>query len=621
MPAETDLNESNLSGNLFHRWTLLNPPARNYRPFPIDWQPVTKFFGLFAFSCTTILFGSVAAVRSQTDPLANPSADTIRRLPTQPQADPPPLDPIAPPPSLDPLPPLDTIPGLTPQPDRPYSLPLDSDRIFVQAFDIEGSTIFSPEQLASAIADFVNRELSFSELLEVRSAITQMYVDRGYVTSAAILPPQTLDAGTVLIQVIEGSLAEIQVRGTNRLHPNYIRRRLARADRIPLNTDRIIEALQLLQLNPRIDRTLAELSAGTRPGQSILTVEIAEANTVGVDVRLNTDRSPSVGIFERGFLLEELNLFGRGDRFALGFRNTDGSNAIDSIYSYPLNAMDGTATFAFSQNWADVIEEPFDILDIDAEASDWTVSLRQPIILKPTAEFALGITGFLRRARTVFTEDRIGFPLRGADEDGRTRLSVLRFEQDGLWRGSRQVLAGRSEFSLGLDVLDATDNRSDPDGQYFIWRGQLQWARSLAPSTVWVVRGNLQLADRQLPPVEQFQLGGINSVRGYRESLLLADNGASFSTEIRIPLFDDRDGAGRIQIAPFADLGAGWNNGGLSVGRPNNALASTGLGLIWQQGDRLEARFTWGIPLIEGNSTSDTLQDSGISMGVRYTFF
>lgn len=564
-----------------------------------------------AIGCVGVLLSICTSAVAQSPSNLPPATQDIPPRPETLPVDPP-----------EPLPPLDSVPNWEP-PSSDSSAPnlSDTERIFVSRFEIIGSTVFESEEFEQIAADYVNRDLSFNELLQVRADITQLYVDAGYITSVAILPPQTPTADTIHIQVIEGSLETIEIRGTNRLQTRYIRDRLARADRIPLNTDRIVAALQLLQLDPRIQRTSAELSAGTRLGQSVLTVDVVEANTVGVDVLLNSNRSPNVGSFERGLLLEELNLFGRGDRFTLGWRNTDGSDVINSSYSHPLNAKEGTLSLDVAQSWGEVIEEPFERLGIVSEAADFTLAFRQPLILEPRAEVSLGISGFLRRARTEFENFAFPFPLKGADDEGRTRLSVLRFDQDGLWRGSRQVIAGRSQVSFGLDALGATSNASDPDGQYIIWRGQVQWARSLAPSTLLVIRGSAQVADRELPPVEQFQLGGLNSIRGYRESLLLADNGVTVSAEVRIPLFNDPDGAGRIQLVPFIDAGAGWNNGELEVGQPNNALASTGLGLLWQQGDRLDARFTWGLPLIDGNSTSDTLQDSGISMGVRYTFF
>jgi hemolysin activation/secretion protein len=47
----------------------------------------------------------------------------------------------------------------------------------------------------------------------------------------------------------------------------------------------------------------------------------------------------------------------------------------------------------------------------------------------------------------------------GADEEGRTRISAIQFFQDWTKRNSREVIAARSQFSLGVGALDATDKR------------------------------------------------------------------------------------------------------------------------------------------------------------------
>ncbi|MEL7475291.1 MAG: POTRA domain-containing protein, partial [Cyanobacteria bacterium J06555_12] len=400
------------------------PTPGNEEPYAAEsaWLNLAAWL---AVSSVGLLLGWDVEVTAQ--PVSDPPAATQE---ISPRPAPSLVDPPAP------LPPLDTVPDWEAPPvDAPVPANPGTDRLFVAAFEVVGSTVFSSDDFAQATADFVNRDLLFNDLLQVRSAITQLYVDAGYITSVALLPPQTPESNIVRIQVIEGSLEAIEVRGTNRLQSRYIRDRLARADRVPLNTDRIVAALQLLQLDPRIQRTSAELAAGTRLGQSVLTVDVTEANTVGVDVLLNTNRSPNVGSFERGFLLEELNLFGRGDRFTLGWRNTDGSDVLSSSYSYPLNAKEGTLSLDITQSWGEVVEEPFDRLGITSEAADFTLSFRQPLVLEPSAEVSLGVSGFLRRARTEFEDFGFRFPLRGADGDGRSRLSVLRFDQDGLWRG------------------------------------------------------------------------------------------------------------------------------------------------------------------------------------------
>src|SRR5919202_727806 len=94
-----------------------------------------------------------------------------------------------------------------------------------------------------------------------------------------LTPPQTLQGGVVTIQVVEGSLESINVTGTRRLNPDYIRSRIAIATNKPLNRERLLEALQLLQLNPLIQNLSAELSAGTEPGLSLLEVKVTEAKT------------------------------------------------------------------------------------------------------------------------------------------------------------------------------------------------------------------------------------------------------------------------------------------------------------------------------------------------------
>ncbi|RAQ47557.1 hypothetical protein B9S53_04215 [Arthrospira sp. O9.13F] len=64
-----------------------------------------------------------------------------------------------------------------------------------------------------------------------------------------------------------------------------------------LNQNRLLAALQLLQLNPLIDTIQAELSTGTRPGQSILDVEFATAKTFDINLFANNYRPPVLARF------------------------------------------------------------------------------------------------------------------------------------------------------------------------------------------------------------------------------------------------------------------------------------------------------------------------------------
>jgi hemolysin activation/secretion protein len=77
------------------------------------------------------------------------------------------------------------------------------------------------------LARFTKKPISFAELFQARSAVTKLYTDQGYITSGAYIPPQRFQSGVVKIQVVEGGLEDIQVTGTQRLNPNYMRSRIA----------------------------------------------------------------------------------------------------------------------------------------------------------------------------------------------------------------------------------------------------------------------------------------------------------------------------------------------------------------------------------------------------------
>jgi hemolysin activation/secretion protein len=158
------------------------------------------------------------------------------------------------------------------------------------------------------IKDYTNREITFAELLQAEAAITQHYIDTGYVNSGALLSAdQNLSDGTVTLHIIEGDIEEITVNVDGRLDPDYIRSRIARKVKAPFKVDNLIEALQLLQLNPLVEQISAELAAGTRPERSNLNISVTVADTFDVDLFVDNGRTPSVGSFRRGITITEAN--------------------------------------------------------------------------------------------------------------------------------------------------------------------------------------------------------------------------------------------------------------------------------------------------------------------------
>lgn len=623
----------------------------------------------FILTLATLTFGLPVQIKAYAVEVVQVPND-LRSQPNLPQTLPPPQDILPPPP---PPPQSPTIPSPPPNPEDLFPTPAPNlpqqpvpevpIKFFVNKFQFEGGSVFKDEKLLRAIEVFLDPkkpvsellnekarcdalkeidkkaprrqlprsesdrvELTFAQLLEARSAITQLYICKGYITSGALIPEQKLpappEAGTVKIRLIEGTLEGIQVIGNRRLNQNYIRSRLARANKKPLNRNQLLEALQLLQLNSRIGDLSAELAAGTRFGTNLLVVRVTEARTFHGEIALDNNRSPSVGSFQRSAQLRDENLLGIGDTAFLSYANTDGSNELNVSYTLPLTPEETTLSFSYGKSWSNVIEKPFDRLDISSDSDEYQLTLRHPLIRSPRQEFALGATLSYQETQTFLGIDDIGpFPISpGADDQGRTRISALRLFQEWTQRGDRSVFAVRSQFSLGLGILGATKQEIPPDSNFFAWRGEAQWVRLVAKDTLLVLRGDLQVADRRLVSLEQFRLGGQASVRGYRQDAVLADNGFFSSVELRLPIARISKIQGLLQVIPFVQVGTGWNNFEGPDLRPN-PLVSTGLGLRFQMSDRLDARFDWGIPLVSVDTDKKTLQEQGLYFSVIWRPF
>ncbi|QSJ20648.1 ShlB/FhaC/HecB family hemolysin secretion/activation protein [Nostoc sp. UHCC 0702] len=530
---------------------------------------------------------------------------------TIPQPTEPPL-PIPSTPSAPPAPPNLQIPP-TLQPTAP-SAPANL-RFYVQKIEVLGNTVLKDE-IAKLVKQYENREVSFEELITLRSAITELYVEKGYVTSGAFLPNnQSLDTGIVQIQVVEGELERIEITGLTRLQKAYVLRSLSNATKPPLNRQRLEAALQLLQLDPLLERVNAELTAGSTPGRNILQVGLQEAPVFHAGVIIANNQSPSIGSLQGSVFAIHDNLLGFGDRLTAEYGRTDGLNLYNFSYTLPFLPRNGTLNLRYNNNNSKIVEDSFQDLGIRSESETFFVGLRQPLARSPKSEFAVGVGLDLRRSQTFLLDD-IPYSFSEGPKDGRSRVTVIRFYQDWVNRGATQVLAARSQFNFGIDAFDATINNTGTDGRFFSWLGQFQWVQQLSKRALLLTRIDAQLTPDSLLSLERFSIGGVNTVRGYRQNQLVSDNGVLASVEIRVPVTTDPN---TLQFTPFFEIGTGWNN--RDVNPDPNFIAGLGLGVQWKVSRSLDVRLDYGIPLVGVSNKGNSLQDNGLYFSLQYQPF
>lgn len=490
---------------------------------------------------------------------------------------------------------------------------VDPPTVTVTQIQVQGSTVFSAEDLAGTVAPFVGQSLTPAQLEQVADAVTSLYVEAGYLTSQAVVPNQQVVDGVLVLQVIEGRLSTIQVEGDDRLTA-YITQRLAPATDGPFNQVTLEGVLRQLQIDPLIETIDGQLQAGEALGESELVVTVVPAPTVGGRVAVDNLSPRSVGRIRTGGNLQFRNLAGLGDQFALeAFRSTTGgSQTYDLSYRIPVSPQNGTLLLRTAfENFR--VTDPQDaafLLGTRGNSETYEVAFRQPLVSSFNEEFALSL-GFRHRNGSTLLFDILTPP---------SITSVVSFGQDYLRRDEGGLWVANSQFNLGTGLLDATTG-DEPNSQFFSWLGQVQRFQVLSPDSLLVIQASAQLTPDSLPGSEQFFVGGGQSVRGYYENARFGDSGLRLSIEDRITVLREEEGQPLVEISPFLDLGYVWAATNATALPSQNFLLGTGIGVDLYPLPGLTASLDFGYPLVTLDElNSDRPSGLQVHFDVGYQF-
>jgi hemolysin activation/secretion protein len=482
-------------------------------------------------------------------------------------------------------------PEIEPSPPTPPVEP--TPRFVLRTVRIVGNRSLQPERLRELAAPFVGRQIGQAELEKLREAMTHAYVDAGYVTSGALIPDQDLTGGELVVQIVEGRIATIRVEGNARLRATVLSARIWPDPEAPLNVGQLGERLSILQADPDIVSVDAELRPGDRLGESRLVVRIVEGSHHDLAVEANNHRSPAIGSYTGVLRGQIRSLIGLGESLGLRGQLSEGLYDLGIDTSFPLLPNGPRLLAGFRIAESEVVEAPFDVLDIESDFLSFTLGLRQTVYESFRDRVEIGIDLEWRRGRTTLSGD--GFSFTEGPDRGKAIVAPLRLEANWARRSPRQAIGVRSILSIGLPILDATDVRgSRVDARYLSWILQTQLAQRLQRllDSELIARGNLQLTSDPVLPLERFSIGGYASTRGFRENQIVRDQGVTGSLELRVPVWQHADGRPILQVAPFFDVGHAWDHPDRD-GTSAKTLAAAGLSFRAFPHDSITAVLSW----------------------------
>jgi hemolysin activation/secretion protein len=439
----------------------------------------------------------------------------------------------------------------------------------VNVIQVRDNTLISDEVIGKVIVPFQNRMLNAEDLTRLVEEINNLYRERGYLTSIAFIEPQDLETGTIVIKILEGQIAKMDLSGNKYTKSSVIEDRIRFKPGDKLNFPELEKELETLNRTEPY-RIKAKLTAGDKTGSTDVKFNVEEQQPFQLSATFDNAGRPGIGTYRSGVEFADRNVTGRGDRFFTNYLVGAGQQIASASYSLPVNRYGTTVSGLFGFSHVDVDLSSLGIdsgTKVTGNLYNYGLLLTQPLGWERNWTTDLG---FNARHATTFFDD--GFADARSSTD--VRSLALGLNYDKYDRFGRTFY--RTSATFAPKWLGANED-------FVKFENYFTRLIRLPNRNLLTLRGYTQLTPNALPAIEQFQLGGINSARGYTQGVLIGDRGYSVSSEWSWPIpymsAVSPWAANRLRGVLFADYGQIWldNNNRNFVSAVSNTAKNTSL--------------------------------------------
>ena len=480
---------------------------------------------------------------------------------------------------------------------------IDTKGVYINSIEVAPSEILSKEEINAIIQPIVGKNVFISDIQKVIDQLNHLYAEKGFVTAKAFLPEQTVENGHIYIELVESKVGNISVEQNKWTRSKYI------TDRIEQKQGQLFDIVELEQdildfnrYNEGVNLT-ANLTAGTQPGTTDITIKANENIPFHVVGIMDNAGRYQTGNLRGGAMIYADSLFHNRDRLSLGSYFSGGAISPFADYNFPVNKKDGRVGFMYSSTFAKIKWGPLTDLDLKSKSYIYSLYYSQPLVRKPGFELKSYLAANYKRARTSIFDDLIDI---GVDEITSADLAfnLRKDTKYGIWYANQGV-------SLAVPIFDSQSS-------YVKLNGGLVRLHDFSHGVIGQLRANYQVIpnNKHIPYLDQFQTGGLATVRGYSEGILMGKNGYYTSAELMFPLMPREITSPRsgekvpfigkyVKGAVFADHAGVFPTANEDYMDGSYFLMSLGMGLRVQLPGDLSARLYWGYPLINNAYETD----------------
>lgn len=478
--------------------------------------------------------------------------------------------------------------------------------------EVRGNQVLPQSVIDEIFAQQYGDILNLRDFQEGIKRLNEWYQQNGYVLAQVIDTPQVAGDGTVVLEVAEGVVENIEIRFINeegelvdaegqpirgRTREYIVTRELELEPGEVFNRQTIERDLQRVFGLGIFEDVQISLNPGQNPRNVVVVVNVLERSTGSIAAGAGI--SSASGLF--GTLsVQEQNLFGRNLRLGTELQIGQREVLFDVNFTDPwIAGSESRTSYTANLFRRRSISFIFDGGDPEIELPDeggrprilrfgGGVTFSRPLDNGWRASLGTQYQRISTRdsdgdiARTDERGNDLSFSGRGRDDLFTFQLSGTRdLRNSALQPTSGSVLRVSTEQSVPIGLGSIFFNRLRGSYNYYIPVNLIRFSEG--PQTFAVsLQGGTVLGD--LPPYEAFSLGGTTTVRGYDEGAV--GTGRSFvqgSAEYRFPIYSVVGGALFFDAA--TDLGTGGN----VPGRPAEVRNKPGSGFGYGLGLRVQS--------------------------------
>jgi len=424
-------------------------------------------------------------------------------------------------------------PEIKEEPQKEAPLPPDTKKVQIKKIVVEGATLLSEKALRAITSEYEGKDLALPEMQKIADKITAAYREKGYSTSRAYLPPQTIKDGVLTIKIIEGKVGKIDIKGNKYFSTALLEKKIKLKPKDYFDYDILQNSLTYINENP--DRNAkAILVPGVEPGTTDIVIEVKDKLPVHIGFDYDNFGSRYMEKNRWAFVYENNNFLGLDDRMYLKYQMSQKSlYSLKNVrYIYPIN--EKTEIGAYYLHSRLVLGKEFRSLSAVGKANIAGLFLNRAVysnrILDLRYNFGFDykdIKNYLLNAESSRDEMRVvknGLDIDVTDKFGRTIITP-------------EIDVGIPRMWGGLTAKDPKASRVGSGGQFV--KGVFNFYR-LQPmpfSSALLFKNSAQLSNYNLTAAEQFQIGGAQSVRGYGPGEYAGDKGIYSAVELSFPAY------------------------------------------------------------------------------------